>query len=114
MLIAHSEPCRHCGAIVEFMPSEVVRTYGAPRKLCKTCGNYTELSFLLNFASTLLGFVVAGYVALGFLHFIESMVGKPVHIVWFLAMFVVGISAAVFTSITFSTICYFVYSRRQG
>lgn len=114
MLIAHSEPCRHCGAIVEFMPSEVVHPNGAPRKLCKTCGNYTELSFLLNLFSAFLGFVAAAYGFVAAFHFLESMVGSPVHVIWFLALLLFCIFAAVFTSIAFSTICYFVYSRRQG
>jgi hypothetical protein len=113
VLIAHSEPCSHCGQIVEFTPAEVVHHNGAPRKLCKGCGNYTELSFLLNLVSALLGFVAAGYGFVAVLHFIESMVGTPVHIAWFLALLVFCIFAAVFTSIAFSTICYFMYSRLQ-
>ena len=114
MLIAHSEPCRHCGQIVEFRPSELVQHNGAPRKRCGSCGNTTELSFLLGLFSSLLGFVVAAWAFVSFLQFLESVVGGAIPFLGMLLMLGAAILVAVFTSIVFSTACYFLHARLKG
>ena len=103
-----TKTCPHCGARVRVTAGELIKD--SPRTYCRACRGWVPHSLAVSSLANLGGLVCGGYVAVEFLHLLESGLGKPVPLWAWALMPAVAIMVGLTMAMFFAGVAYLLHA----